>query len=82
MPQCDRAGRRGGEHGPNGDGCDPDSCENVVIRRVTFATHDDCVAIKSGRDQDGWRVGVPSRNVLIEDCRYLVVALRWPSAAR
>ncbi|MDT0541815.1 MULTISPECIES: glycoside hydrolase family 28 protein [Streptomyces] len=57
--------------GPNGDGCDPDSCENVVIRRVTFATHDDCVAIKSGRDQDGWRVGVPSRNVLIEDCRYL-----------
>ncbi|MGO4758845.1 glycosyl hydrolase family 28 protein, partial [Streptomyces sp. 2MCAF27] len=57
--------------GPNGDGCDPDSCENVLIRRVTFATHDDCVAIKSGRDQDGRRVGVPSRNVLIEDCRYL-----------
>ncbi|MFI1966424.1 glycoside hydrolase family 28 protein [Streptomyces pathocidini] len=56
--------------GPNSDGCNPDSCQNVVIRRVTFATHDDCIAIKSGRDQDGWRVGVPSRDILIEDCVY------------
>ncbi|NGN62993.1 glycoside hydrolase family 28 protein [Streptomyces sp. A7024] len=58
-------------HGPNSDGCNPDSCENVAIRRVTFATDDDCIAIKSGRDQDGWRVGVPSRHILIEDCVYL-----------
>jgi hypothetical protein len=57
--------------GPNSDGCNPDSCANVAIRRVTFATHDDCVAIKSGRDRDGWRVGVPSRDILIEDCVYL-----------
>ncbi|MGI5229944.1 glycoside hydrolase family 28 protein [Actinoallomurus sp. CA-142502] len=54
--------------GPNGDGCDPDSCQDVVIRGTTFATHDDCIAIKSGRDQDGRRVGVPSKNILIEDC--------------
>jgi polygalacturonase len=57
--------------GPNSDGCNPDSCSDVTIRRVTFATHDDCIAIKSGRDRDGWRVGVPSRNILIEDCVYL-----------
>ncbi len=57
--------------GPNSDGCNPDSCTNVDIRRVTFATHDDCIAIKSGRDQDGWRVGVPSRDITIEDCVYL-----------
>ncbi|MDT0444747.1 glycoside hydrolase family 28 protein [Streptomyces johnsoniae] len=57
--------------GPNSDGCNPDSCRNVTIRRVTFATHDDCIAIKSGRDQDGWRVGVPSRDILVEDCVYL-----------
>jgi polygalacturonase len=56
--------------GPNSDGCNPDSCENVSIHRVTFATHDDCIAIKSGRDQDGWRVGVPSRNIDIADCVY------------
>ncbi|UUN30700.1 glycoside hydrolase family 28 protein [Streptomyces sp. FIT100] len=57
--------------GPNSDGCNPDSCRNVTIRRTTFATHDDCIAIKSGRDQDGWRVGVPSRNILVEDCVYV-----------
>ncbi|WP_320774345.1 glycoside hydrolase family 28 protein [Streptomyces sp. CRN 30] len=57
--------------GPNSDGCDPDSCENVTIERVTFATHDDCVAIKSGRDEDGRRVGVPSRHIRIRDCVYL-----------
>ncbi|MEV6310620.1 glycoside hydrolase family 28 protein [Streptomyces sp. NPDC051840] len=57
--------------GPNSDGCNPDSCENVTIERVTFATHDDCIAIKSGRDQDGRRVGVPSRRIRIRDCVYL-----------
>ncbi|NKQ56902.1 glycoside hydrolase family 28 protein [Amycolatopsis sp. K13G38] len=57
--------------GPNGDGCDPDSCENVRVQRVTFATHDDCIAIKSGRDEDGRRVGIPSRNILVEDCVFL-----------
>ncbi|RKN44920.1 glycoside hydrolase family 28 protein [Streptomyces hoynatensis] len=57
--------------GPNSDGCDPDSCRNVTLSRVTFATHDDCIAIKSGRDRDGRRVGVPSRDILVEDCVYL-----------
>ncbi|MGW7567873.1 glycoside hydrolase family 28 protein [Streptomyces tendae] len=57
--------------GPNSDGCDPDSCENVTVERVTFATHDDCIAIKSGRDEDGRRVGVPSRHIRIQDCVYL-----------
>ncbi|WP_326794190.1 glycoside hydrolase family 28 protein [Streptomyces sp. NBC_01808] len=58
-------------HGPNSDGCNPDSCEKVAISRVTFATDDDCIAIKSGRDRDGRRVGVPSRHIRIEDCLYL-----------
>lgn len=57
--------------GPNSDGCDPDSCENVTIERVTFATHDDCIAVKSGRDEDGRRVGVSSRQIRIQDCVYL-----------
>lgn len=57
--------------GPNSDGCDPDSCENVTIERVTFATHDDCIAVKSGRDEDGRRVAVPSRHIRIRDCVYL-----------
>nr|WP_240948062.1 glycoside hydrolase family 28 protein [Planosporangium mesophilum] len=56
-------------HGPNNDGCDPESSRMVVIRGCTFDTGDDCIAIKSGRNADGRRVNVPSRDILIEDCR-------------
>lgn len=52
----------------NSDGCDPDSSTNVLIERCRFDVNDDCVAVKSGRDQDGWRVGRPSRNIHVRDC--------------
>lgn len=39
-------------HGYN-DGCDPESCRNVLIEDCDFDTGDDCIAIKSGRDEDG-----------------------------
>ena len=35
-------------HGPNNDGCDPESCRDVLIERCTFDTGDDCIALKSG----------------------------------
>jgi polygalacturonase len=54
--------------GPNSDGCDPESCKNVLIKDCYFDTGDDCIAIKSGRDHDGRRVGVPSENIIVEDC--------------
>ena len=56
-------------HGPNSDGCDPDSSRDVLIEGCTFDTGDDCIAIKSGRNQDGRRVGVASENIVIRDCR-------------
>ena len=40
-------------HGYNNDGCDPESCRNVLIEDCDFDTGDDCIAIKSGRDEDG-----------------------------
>ncbi|MFE9201230.1 glycosyl hydrolase family 28 protein [Micromonospora sp. NPDC007230] len=55
-------------HGPNNDGCDPESSRMVVIRGCTFDTGDDCIAIKAGRNADGRRVNVPSEDILIEDC--------------
>lgn len=55
-------------HGPNNDGCDPESCRDVLIERVLFDTGDDCIAIKSGRNEDGWRVAVPSEDFVIRDC--------------
>ena len=54
--------------GPNGDGCDPESCEDVLIEGCTFHTGDDCIAIKSGRNGDGRRDGRPSKNIIVRDC--------------
>lgn len=55
-------------HGPNNDGCDPESCRDVLIDGCTFDTGDDCIAIKSGRNADGRRVGVPVENIVIRNC--------------
>ena len=55
-------------HGPNNDGCNPESCRDVLIERCTFDTGDDCIALKSGRNDDGRRVKVPVENVVIRDC--------------
>jgi len=55
-------------HGPNNDGCDPESSRDVLIEDCIFDTGDDCIAIKSGRDNDGRRVGVPSENIIIRNC--------------
>ena len=55
-------------HGPNNDGCDPDSCRDVLIENCSFDTGDDCIAIKSGRNRDGRRVGKPSENIIIRNC--------------
>lgn len=55
--------------GPNSDGCDPESCKNVVIENCLFDTGDDCIAIKSGRNNDGRRVNVPTENVVIRGCQ-------------
>lgn len=55
-------------YGPNNDGCDPESCTDVWIKNCHFANGDDCIAIKSGRNEDGRAIGVPSKNIIIEDC--------------
>jgi polygalacturonase len=55
-------------HGPNNDGCDPESCTDVLIENCTFNTGDDCIAIKSGRNADGRRVNVPCSNLIVRNC--------------
>ena len=54
--------------GPNTDGCDPDACKNVLISNCYFNTGDDCIALKSGRDEDGRGFGRPAENHIIENC--------------
>ena len=56
-------------HGPNNDGCDPDSCRDVLIENCRFDTGDDCIAIKSGRDRDGRQLAKPTENVVIRNCQ-------------
>lgn len=55
-------------HGPNNDGCDPESCKDVLIEDCLFDTGDDCIAIKSGRNNDGRRLNVPTENVVVRGC--------------
>lgn len=55
-------------HGPNNDGCNPESSKNVLVRNSLFDTGDDCIAIKSGRDFDGRRINRPSENIIIQNC--------------
>ncbi|MCD4727652.1 MAG: glycoside hydrolase family 28 protein [Pirellulales bacterium] len=55
----------GGPDNSNNDGVDLDSCRNVLVEYCRFSTGDDCVALKSGMNEDGWRVGRPTENIVI-----------------
>lgn len=52
---------------PNSDGVDPDSCKYVLIEGNTFNTGDDCIAIKSGRNEDARRVGIACENIVVQN---------------
>jgi len=56
-------------HGPNSDGCDPESSKNILIENCYFDTGDDCIAIKSGRNADGRKWNVPSENIVVRNCQ-------------
>jgi polygalacturonase len=56
-------------HGPNNDGCDPESCTDVLIENCEFNTGDDCIAIKSGRNADGRRLNSPTQNIIVRGCQ-------------
>lgn len=57
--------------GANSDGIDVDSCQNVWIEGCTFSTGDDNIAIKSGKGQEGVRIGRPSEDITITNCTFL-----------
>ncbi|HLS65356.1 MAG TPA: glycoside hydrolase family 28 protein, partial [Ruania sp.] len=56
-------------HGPNNDGCNPESCRDVLIEDSTFDTGDDCIAIKSGKGPDGWHPDQATIGVVVRNCR-------------
>ncbi|MGO9586922.1 MAG: glycoside hydrolase family 28 protein [Limisphaerales bacterium] len=52
----------------NGDGLDIENCQRVVVRGSRFDVGDDGICLKSGANEEGRRLGVPTENLLIEDC--------------
>jgi len=59
------------EDSPNTDGIDPSSCRNVRISNCHISVGDDCIVIKSGRDEDGREAGKPTENITITNCTML-----------
>jgi polygalacturonase len=56
---------------PNTDGIDPSSCRNVHISNCHITVGDDCIVIKSGRDEDGREAARPTENINITNCTML-----------
>jgi polygalacturonase len=55
---------------PSSDGIDVDSSRKVRIRNVDIDVNDDCISIKSGKDEDGLRVNRPAEDIIIENSRF------------
>lgn len=56
---------------PNTDGINPESCRNVHISDCHISMGDDCITLKSGRDAQARRLGVPCENITITNCTML-----------
>lgn len=52
----------------NGDGVDIESCKNVVVTKCSFDVGDDAICMKSGKNDDGRRRGIPAENILVDRC--------------
>lgn len=52
----------------NGDGIDIESCKNVIMTNSWIDAGDDAICIKSGKDEDGRKRGIPSENIIVENC--------------
>ena len=55
-------------HGHNNDGVDPEMTQNLLIEDCVFDQGDDAVSVKSGRDQEAWRINVPAKNIVMRNC--------------
>lgn len=51
---------------PSSDGMDIDSCKKVLVTGCYFDCNDDCISLKSGKDEDGLRVARPCEDIVIE----------------
>lgn len=52
----------------NGDGIDIESCRNTLLYNSNFDVGDDAICIKSGKNEDGRKRGIPTENLVIRNC--------------
>lgn len=52
----------------NGDGIDIDSCDRILVDGCTFDVGDDAICVKSGKDEQGRRRGIPCTNLTVRNC--------------
>ena len=69
-------------HGPNNDGCDPESCDGVWIRNCRFDTGDDCVSLKSGVTAMAGRPTLPAGISSLKTTSLQTATAAWRWAAR
>lgn len=55
---------------PSSDGIDIDSSSDVKVLNSHISVHDDCISIKSGKDEEGRNISRPSENITIENCHF------------
>ena len=57
--------------GQNNDAIDLESCKNGILDNCLFDTGDDAITIKSGKDEEGRKRGVPTENFIISNTKVL-----------
>jgi polygalacturonase len=60
---------RNPNYAQNGDGVDVESCKNVLIVNSNFDVGDDGICLKSGKDEEGRKRGIPTENVIVDNCK-------------
>lgn len=55
-------------HGHNNDGIDIEMTSHAIVEDCVFDQGDDAVVIKSGRNQDAWRLATPTEDIVIRRC--------------
>ncbi|ADY54251.1 glycoside hydrolase family 28 [Pseudopedobacter saltans DSM 12145] len=59
---------RNPSYAQNGDGLDLESCKNVIVVNSSFDVGDDGICLKSGKNEDGRKRGMPCENVIVDNC--------------
>lgn len=55
-------------HGHNNDGIDIEMTQHILVEDCVFDQGDDAVVLKSGRNQDAWRLDTPTQDVVVRNC--------------